>query len=328
MRKILINLIIMPFCIFPIIAKDMLDDKMMGDYVSSYAALDEGFHPHTFCFGQVGQDLWENINDVQYMRFSIFDVSSGSMEATLLYRQEGDRIYYMDTEEKKEYLLFDFSLQKGDFFNDPFDATRYQVVDIRDTVMAGNSYVLMEMQDTANPSRCDLWLKGLGQRGAVTATVQTTANVGGTPFRTCHMHVHCLSIGTMTVECLDRRLAGRYAVVIVTPGGIVLQGLLVGIGIGSVATAIHVAYDAAAYLQGITAIYVTGYIVAAIYIIYSTCRHQHTSRIVGWEFIATEGLGSKGFLIGVHIGHAAAAVQLQSVQLFELLQSEVLLLPA
>ena len=97
---------------------------------------------------------------------------------------------------------------------------------------------------------------------------------------------HLLGIRTKVVESLNRGLAIRDGVIEVAIGLVVSKGWVVGIGIGAIATAIHVAAHAGVDTNGTAAIDSASDVVAAIHVIYITSAHEHSGRKSLRELIA------------------------------------------
>ena len=102
--------------------------------------------------------------------------------------------------------------------------------------------------------QCRLRLLGL-QCGAVAAEEHTALDDG----RLClvaavNAERHLLGIGTEVVESLQRSLAGWHLVVHIAIDGVILQVGIVGIGIGAVAAAEHVALDVGVDAEAVAAV--------------------------------------------------------------------------
>lgn len=105
-----------------------------------------------------------------YCVYEISDVPSNcnNIQRTLLYRQEGQRIYNYDETRQEEVLLFDFSLNEGDVFITP-QGTRMEVVEVSDCTEYMNDWLVwnylgrkLRLRNCDNAVVEDIWIEGIG----------------------------------------------------------------------------------------------------------------------------------------------------------------------
>ena len=120
------------------------------------------------------------------------------------------------------------------------------------------------------------------QCGTVTATEESSTNNRLLRCRcTYQADRHGLGIGTEGIQSFDGRSVAlsclEVAIIQVAICRIILQFLIISIGIGTIATTIEVTPNAAIDTDGITAIHLTGNVVATIDVVDITTMYQHTS---------------------------------------------------
>ena len=117
-----------------------------------------------------------------------------------------------------------------------------------------------------------------GKRSTVATYIDGATDDGGLIFRAIQTERHLLGIGTEVVERLYGSFALGHLIVQIAVGRVVLQGGVVGIGIGTVTTAVDVATDTGIDTHGITAIDMSCDIITAIDVVNITTTYQHTCR--------------------------------------------------
>ncbi len=105
---------------------------------------------------------WEKVarNEKEYTRFSGNYDDLNYVDTLLLLRQVQKKVFSYDTKTDTEHLLFDFGLRKGETYYDDINNQEYEVTDVRDSVVAGESLLLLELM--SRDGRHDVWLEGIG----------------------------------------------------------------------------------------------------------------------------------------------------------------------
>lgn len=113
---------------------------------------------------------YTELNDKTYIVYELTEVPSNYTEIpqTLLYTQEGQKIYRYDETRQEDVLMFDFSLNEGDVFTTP-QGTRMEVVEVGDCKEYLNDWLVREysgkrlkLRDCNNASLEDIWVEGIG----------------------------------------------------------------------------------------------------------------------------------------------------------------------
>ena len=134
-------------------------------YAFTYSMLDAEGHPKETAY--IRPDKQKTNGKEEYTRFYKYGTMS---DVSIFLRMEQEKVFWLDTESQKEYVIYDFGLKLGDSFTNTLDGMKYQVVDIRDTITKNenlyppmvNSFplTLMEMQRT--DGKRETWVKGVG----------------------------------------------------------------------------------------------------------------------------------------------------------------------
>lgn len=105
---------------------------------------------------------WRSVkkNEKEYTMFSGNFKGINYVDTLMLLRQDEAKCYFYDTKTGTEHLLFDFSLQKGDVYNDDFNNIEYEVTDVRDSIIGNESLRLIEL--ISQEGKHDIWLEGIG----------------------------------------------------------------------------------------------------------------------------------------------------------------------
>ena len=152
------------------------------------------------------------------------------------------------------------------------------------------------------------------QRSTVATNEDGTVDDGGVVGSfTLQTDSHLLGIGTESVKGLVGGLTtcNLVAIVEVAIGGIISQGLYVRIGVGTVATAIHVTIHLRIDTDGITTIDNACHVVTAIYIVNVSTAHKHSCRELVGEIVARQVIRRCIFTIDrrLHVSHTTAAIE-------------------
>ena len=100
------------------------------------------------------------VDEKEYIRYDWGGENDSWVDSMVILRQDGKKCFCFDTKTNTEHLMFDFGLQKGDFFFDDFDNTEYEVTDVRDTIIHGESRLLIELR--GQDGKSDIWLEREG----------------------------------------------------------------------------------------------------------------------------------------------------------------------
>ena len=113
---------------------------------------------------------YTELNDKTYSVYELIEAPSDYTEIpqTLLYSQEGQKIYRYDETRQEEVLMFDFSLNEGDVFTTP-QGTRMEVVEVGDCKEYLHDWLVFDypgkklrLRDCDNTAIEDIWVEGIG----------------------------------------------------------------------------------------------------------------------------------------------------------------------
>ena len=113
---------------------------------------------------------YTELNDKTYIVYELIEAPSNYIEIpqTLLYSQEGQKIYRYDETRQEEVLMFDFSLNEGDVFTTP-QGTRMEVVEVGDCKEYLHDWLVFDypgkklrLRDCDNTAIEDIWVEGIG----------------------------------------------------------------------------------------------------------------------------------------------------------------------
>ena len=153
-----------------------------------------------------------------------------------------------------------------------------------------------------------------GERSTVAAHEDGAVDDGRMVFvSACQTDGHLLGIGTEGIEGFIGGLTALnpVAIVEVAKGIVVGHARVVGVGIGSIAAAIHIAEDLCIDAHGIAAIDGARHVIAAIDIDNVSAAHQRSCRQLVGELVAGQ-VHARGVLAvhgRHHVGHTTASVE-------------------
>lgn len=100
------------------------------------------------------------VNGKEYKRYDWSGENESTVDSMVILRQDGKKCFCYDTKTNTEHLMFDFGLQKGDTYFNDFDNTEYEVTDVRDTIIRGESRLLIEL--CGQGGKGDIWVERTG----------------------------------------------------------------------------------------------------------------------------------------------------------------------
>ena len=83
-------------------------------------------------------------------------------DSILLLRKDEKKFFCYDDNTSCEHLLFDFGLHKGDTFENWLTDSKYEVIDVRDTLLCDSSLCMIELRGVEDNSKHDIWIDGIG----------------------------------------------------------------------------------------------------------------------------------------------------------------------